>query len=66
MGIQTICTGLATFALMNLMGHVGDALGEAALWSILLIPAAGFPLVSLGGLIYSARVTRRDRAQAAD
>ncbi|HUW35391.1 MAG TPA: hypothetical protein VM223_27590 [Planctomycetota bacterium] len=46
---QAVAGGLALFVMVYLMGRIDDALGDAALWKILLIPACGFPLVGLGG-----------------
>ena len=58
LGIQMIAVGLATFAVTTLMGHVAEWLTEPGLWAILLIPAAGFPLVGLGGAWYVWRSAR--------
>lgn len=58
LGLQTVATGLATFAMANVMGHVGTTLGESSLWVILLLPAAGFPVVSLGAAIWAWRFGR--------
>ena len=58
LGLQAVATGLATFAMANVMGHVGTTLGEASRWAILLVPAAGFPLVSPGAAIWAWRFGR--------
>lgn len=65
MGLFMIVSGLTTFVMASLMGYVGDRLGETSLWKILLIPAAGFPLVGLGGAIWVRRFGRRTGATEA-
>ena len=41
-----VSMSIGGFAMTNLMGGVGNALGEARLWTILLIPAVGYPAAS--------------------
>ena len=58
LGLLSVGSGLATFALANTMGLLARSLGDASLWMILILPAAGFPLVSLGGVIWVWRFGR--------
>lgn len=52
LAVQAVAGGLALFVMVYVMGIIAQALGDAALWKILLIPACGFPLVGLGGAIW--------------
>jgi len=52
MAVQWVAMGLGIFAVTNLMGVLGQWLGEASLWKILFIPACGLPLVGIGGAIW--------------
>lgn len=64
--ITLLGASLGTFALTYLMGWLGKGMHETAWWSILLIPAAGFPLVGIGGAIWIAKYGRaHDEAGAA-
>ncbi len=58
LGLLWVGSGLGTFALANTMGLLARSLGDASLWMILILPAAGFPLVSLGGAIWVWRFGR--------
>jgi len=58
MAMCSVGAGVATFAMMNVMGWMGGAIGEERLWTILLIPAAGYPLVGIGGAIWVWRFGR--------
>jgi MFS family permease len=52
MAVQWVGMGLGIFAVTNLMGLLGQHLGEANLWKILFVPACGLPLVGLGGAVW--------------
>jgi len=60
LGLVSLGSGLGTFALANAMGLLAKSLGDASLWMILILPAAGFPLVSLGGAIWVRRFGGRE------
>jgi len=55
MAAFTVISGAATALLGSGLGLLGERLGEARMWQILLIPAALFPLVGLGGLAWVLR-----------
>ncbi|MCK4624834.1 MAG: MFS transporter [Phycisphaerae bacterium] len=55
LAVMTIATGVGTFLTVNLMGRLAAAVGETGLWAILLIPAAGFPLICIGGTVWLLR-----------
>lgn len=46
---------LAIFCLGTSLGILGDRLGEERIWRILLVPAAIFPLIGLGGFWWVLR-----------
>lgn len=46
---------LTIFCLGTSLGMLGDRLGEERVWRILLVPAALFPLIGLGGLWWVLR-----------
>jgi len=52
LAIASLGSGLGAFGLSNLMGWLGDKLGERALPAIMLIPASGFVLAGAGGLVW--------------
>ena len=58
LGANAVALGLATFAMVNAMGLIAGAVGEESMWVVLLLPAAGFPLVGLGGAIWVWRFSR--------
>jgi len=58
LGANAVALGLATFAMVNSMGLIARAVGEQSMWVILLLPAAGFPLVGLAGAIWVCRFSR--------
>lgn len=58
LGANAVAIGLGTFAMVNAMGLIARAVGEASMWVILLLPAAGFPLVALGGALWAWRFAR--------
>jgi len=58
-GLIALVTGTLGFVLVCAMGWIGTAVGEQRLWLIMLLPAAGFPLVGLGGLLWLIRYGRR-------
>jgi len=58
MAMQMVGMGIGTFAATNLMGLLGQHLGEANLWKILLVPACGLPLVGIGGAVWIWRFGR--------
>ena len=64
LGLLSVGWGLGTFALVNSMGLLARSLGDESLWMILILPAAGFPLVSLGGAIWVWRFGRGDSGGA--
>ncbi len=66
LGALAVASGLATFALANLMGLIARALPESSLWVILLLPAAGFAVVGAGGAAWIWRFGRggQDRSPA--
>jgi len=51
-GTLMVAGGLAAFGLTNLLGLIADGLPESSMWMILLLPAAGFPLVGVGGAVW--------------
>jgi len=51
--------GVGTFLLTNVMGWLAMHVGESGLWIILLPPAACFPMIGLGGLLYVLRFGSR-------
>lgn len=55
LAISSVSGSLATFALSALMGWSAGTLGESRLWMLLLVPAACFPMVSIGAIIYYRR-----------
>lgn len=59
LGANAVALGLATFAMVNSMGLIARGVGEQSMWVILLLPAAGFPLVGLAGAIWVWRFSRR-------
>ena len=59
LGLITLFSGILSFAMTGLMGWIGSVLGEERLWSIVLLPSLGFPLVGLGGLVWLARFGRQ-------
>lgn len=59
MALFSAISGVTTFVLGICLGALGDHIGESQLWKILLIPAAIFPLVGLGGLYWVAVYGRR-------
>ncbi len=60
LALQTVAAGVMVFLMSTGMGYIGDQLPPQSLWQVLLIPACGFPLVSLGGVVWLARYGRRD------
>lgn len=66
MAMVSAGSGLATFALGTALGFLCDRLGDERLWQIILVPACGFPVVGMAGLLwvlkYSGRVREADQA----
>ena len=52
LAVGSAFTNLVSFGVAVLMGYIGDRLAPESFWLIELIPAAMFPLVSLGAAIY--------------
>ena len=64
--INHLALGAASFVVVNTMGWLGEALGDERLWMILLIPAIGFPFVSLFGFLWLLNERRQKRAAAVE
>lgn len=56
--VGSLVGGVGVFVLTNAMAWLGDALPPEQLWRILLLPAAGFPCVGIGGAIWLWRHRR--------
>ncbi|MFZ4396333.1 MAG: MFS transporter [Kiritimatiellia bacterium] len=52
MAMVNVGSGLATFGLGTALGFLCDRLGDERLWQIILVPACGFPVVGLAGLLW--------------
>jgi len=59
MAVSGLLGGLMRFASMNLMGILIQRIGDQHMWKVMLIPAAGFPLVGIGGLAWLALFDRQ-------
>lgn len=58
MAVNGLVGGLAVFASMNLMGWSLEKIGEARMWRLMLVPAAVFIVIGLGGLAWLALFDR--------
>jgi len=52
--VVSFVTAIGTFLMLNGVGLLVGGLGEVQMWKALLIPAAGFPLFSLGATLWLA------------
>ena len=55
MAVTGIIGGVAAFLMLNAIGLAVQRLGDSAMWLVMLVPASGFVLVGLGGLLWTLK-----------